>query len=111
MTADEQSDAAYADLINTSMDQRGIDELSEGKLTTFQKCLDGLKEFSLFQPKKNYFIFIHIEELELLDRGGQMWESGSTEKENKKGLVGDLFNVFKAFSGGAHITKNKYGET
>ena len=40
-----------------------------------------------------------------------MWESGSTEKENKKGLVGDLFNVFKAFSGGAHITKNKYGET
>lgn len=80
MTADEQSDAAYADLINTSMDQRGIDELSE-------------------------------EELELLDRGGQMWESGSTEKENKKGLVGDLFNVFKAFSGGAHITKNKYGET
>ena len=31
MTADEQSDAAYADLINTSMDQRGIDELSDGK--------------------------------------------------------------------------------
>ena len=28
LTADEQSDAAYADLINTSMDQRGIDELS-----------------------------------------------------------------------------------
>jgi hypothetical protein len=28
-TADEQADAAYADLINTTMDQRGIDELSE----------------------------------------------------------------------------------
>ena len=57
------------------------------------------------------FIFIRIEELDMLDRGGQMWESGSTEKENKKGLVGDIFNVLKAFSGGAHITKNKYGET
>ena len=32
LSADEQRDAAYADLINTSMDQRGIDELSQGEL-------------------------------------------------------------------------------
>jgi hypothetical protein len=31
-TADEQSDAAYADLINTSMDQRGLEELSDEEL-------------------------------------------------------------------------------
>lgn len=31
-TADEQSDAAYADLINTSMDQRGLEGLSEEEL-------------------------------------------------------------------------------
>ena len=80
LTADEQSDAAYADLINTSMDQRGIEELSE-------------------------------EELDLLNKGGSMWEQDSKSKVNKKGFVGDLINVIKAVSGGAQIEKNKYGET
>ena len=71
---------------------------------------------AVFFPKNLFYqslcnVLAHIEELELLERGGQMWESGSTERENKKGLLGDIFNVLKAFSGGAHITKNEYGET
>lgn len=78
-TADEQSDAAYADLINTSVDQRNI------SLTD--------------------------EDLELLERGGKMWESGSKEKQQRGGILGDLFNVISALSGGAHIAKNKFGET
>ena len=79
-TADEQSDAAYADLINTSVDQRGI-ELSK----------NDLKE---------------------LNKGGKMWEKGATTGDKRKlGLLSDLGNVFKALSGGAHIEKNKFGET
>jgi hypothetical protein len=78
-TAEEQSDAAYADLINTSVDQRGLD-LSD----------DDLKE---------------------LNKGGKMWEKGATTAESKMGLFSDLSNVWKALSGGAHIEKNKYGET
>lgn len=79
-TADEQSDAAYADLINTSMDQRGIRSLSE-------------------------------DDLAALEQGGKMWEKGSKDRENKLGLFGDLANLLGALSGGAHIEKNKYGET
>lgn len=79
-TADEQSDAAYADLILTSMDQRGIDELDE-------------------------------EDVEMLTKGARMWESGATEQANKAGLLGDLASLFKALGGGAHIVKNKFGET
>ena len=78
-TADEQSDAAYADLINTSIDQRQISELSE----------DDLKQ---------------------LERGGKMWEKGSIST-TKKGFFGDALELFKALSGGAHIEKNKFGET
>ena len=79
-TADEQADAAYADLINTSIDQRGI-ELSQ----------NDLKE---------------------LNKGGKMWEKGATTGDKRKlGLLSDLGNVFKALSGGAHIEKNKFGET
>ena len=80
LTADEQSDAAYADLINTSMDQRGIKELTDKDLIA-------------------------------LELGGKMWEVESKSKTNKKGLIGDIFNVIKAVSGGAQIVKNKYGET
>ena len=80
LTADEQSDAAYADLINTSMDQRGIKELTDKDLIA-------------------------------LELGGKMWEAESKSKTNKKGLIGDIFNVIKAVSGGAQILKNKYGET
>ena len=95
------------------MEQRGIGELSEGKFIICHAYRLALQ--CSFLKKKNYQslcnVLAHIEELELLDRGGQMWESGSTKKENKKGLLGDIFNVLKAFSGGAHITKNEYGET
>lgn len=75
----DAADAAYADLINTSIDQRGID-LSD----------DDLKE---------------------LNKGGKMWEKGATTSESKMGLLSDLSNVWKALAGGAHIEKNKYGET
>ena len=50
------------------------------------------------------------EELELLTKGGKMWEKGSTDKR-RTGLLGDLKNVFNALAGGAHIEKNKFGET
>lgn len=79
-TADEQSDAAYADLINTSIDQRGIDELSE-------------------------------DELKRLEKGGKMWEKGSKSNEPKTGFLGEVVELFKALNGGAHIEKNKFGET
>jgi hypothetical protein len=78
-TAEEQAEAAYADLINTSIDQRGID-LSEN-------------------------------ELKDLNRGGKMWEKGSTTRKNKFGLFSDLANAFEALAGGAHIEKNEFGET
>jgi len=79
-TADEQSDAAYADLINTSMDQRGINSLSE-------------------------------EDLKNLNKGGKMWEKEAKSKEPKSGFLGEVFELFKALNGGAHIEKNKFGET
>ena len=77
-TADEQSDAAYADLINTSIDQRGLD--------------------------------ISDDDIKDLEKGGTMWEKTS-RKTPKLGLFGAAGELFKALSGGAHIEKNKYGET
>jgi len=79
-SAEEQSAAAYADLINTSMQQRGINSLSLNETTS-------------------------------LERGGRMWEKNSLTEKNKLGLLGDVFSVLKAFVGGAHIEKNKFGET
>lgn len=37
LTADEQSDAAYADLINTSMEQRRVDRLTPEQLVELEK--------------------------------------------------------------------------
>lgn len=39
------------------------------------------------------------EELQLLSRGGKMWEEGSKSKSNRKGLFGDVFNALKAVAG------------
>jgi hypothetical protein len=39
------------------------------------------------------------EELQLLSRGGRMWEEDSKSKSNRKGLFGDVFNAFKAVAG------------
>ena len=77
-TADEQSDAAYADLINTSIDQRKLD--------------------------------ISSEEIKNLEKGGTMWEK-SSRNSPKMGIFGAAGELFKALSGGAHIEKNKFGET
>lgn len=80
-TADEQAQAAYADLIITTFDQRGINEdMTE-------------------------------EDLKKLMKAGTMWENEATTQNNKIGIFGDFLNVFKAFMGGAHIEKNKFGET
>lgn len=79
----EAAEAAYADLILTSIDQRELeDELDE-------------------------------EDLADLSRGGTMWEKGAKDKQNSKkgGFVGDLFNALSALSGGAHIVKDENGET
>ena len=77
-TAEEQAEAAYADLIKTSVSQRGI---------------------SLSDSDKSE-----------LAKGGRMWEEGSTSK-NSGGLLQNMKNVVEALSGGAHISKNEYGET
>ena len=77
-TADEQSDAAYADLINTSIDQRKLD--------------------------------ISNEDIKSLEKGGTMWEK-SSRNSPKMGILGAAAELFKALSGGAHIEKNKFGET
>lgn len=79
-TSEEQMEAAYADLINTTVDQRRINELSS-------------------------------EEMKVLSRGSTMWEDNVKTKRNKFGILGDLFNVFKALNGGAHIEKDKFGRT
>ena len=78
-TADEQADAAFADIIYSSMQQRGITELSE-------------------------------DEKALLAKGATMWEKGAM-KEKKSSLFGNILSVVEALSGGAHITKNEFGET
>ena len=78
-TADEQSDAAYADLILGSMDQQGIDELDEARLRE-------------------------------LSQAARMWEP-TAKPRRSFGLLGDLGTLWTALSGGAHIVKNKYGET
>ena len=79
-SADEQSDAAYADLINTTMEQRGLNDLGK-------------------------------EEKQKLERGGRMWEKNSLTEKNRLGIFGDILSVMTAFVGGAHIEKNKFGET
>ena len=79
----EAAEAAYADLILTSIDQRELEgELQEDDLAD-------------------------------LSRGGTMWEDGVKEKRNSKkgGFVGDLFNALSALAGGAHIVKDENGET
>jgi len=75
-SAEEQAEAAYADLILTSS---GSNQLTDS-------------------------------ELQALEKGGTMWESESKET-NKLGKVGDIFSLAKALLGGAHIVKNKFGET
>jgi len=79
-SAEEQADAAFADLIIASMDQQGIKELSDDDLIA-------------------------------IARGGSMWEESSTNRRNQLGFLGDLTNALFALFGGAHIEKNKYGET
>ena len=37
LSADEQADAAYADLINTSIDQQGISSLSESEISSLNR--------------------------------------------------------------------------
>jgi hypothetical protein len=77
----EAADAAYADLILTSVDNREL-ELGD-------------------------------EDLKDLERGGTMWEDGAKDRVNSKkgGFVGDVFNALSALAGGAHIVKDKNGET
>lgn len=77
------AEAAYADLILTSIDQRELQE---------ELCEEDLADLS---------------------RGGTMWEDGAKDRQNSKkgGFVGDLFNALSALTGGAHIVKDKNGET
>lgn len=82
LTADEQSDAAYADLINTSMDQRGIEELSKEELESLQRGGKMWEKGCKEEPPVKKF-----------------------------GLLGDAAELFKALSGGAHIVKDQFGRT
>ena len=79
----EAAEAAYADLILTSIDQRELEEE------------------------------LGDEDLAALSKGGTMWEDGAKEIRNDKkaGFMGDLFNALSALAGGAHIVKDENGET
>lgn len=55
---------------------------------------------------------LNEDDLRDLERGGRMWEEGSKTRTSKKGsIIGDIFNALSALSGGAHIVKDKNGET
>jgi len=94
-TADEQADAAYADLINSSMDQRSggfvwhsfTSSTSSIDLSLHCRGIDRLTD----------------EELMMLSRGAQMWERGSTVQKRTLGILGDLMNLIAAVSGSMNM--------
>jgi len=102
--SDEQADAAYADLINTTMQQRGIDNLTNDEMERLDK---GGTMYVFFH---SYF-FIAYSLVPSLTYLCFRWEKGAKTTVNKLGLFGDIMNAFKALSGGAHIEKNEFGET
>jgi hypothetical protein len=51
-TAEEQAEAAFADMINTSMDQRGIESLSEGELENLSRGGQMWEKGSTTQKRK-----------------------------------------------------------
>ena len=97
--SDEQSDAAYADLINTTMQQRGIDNLSTEEMERLDK---GGTMYAVYHSFNSTHSLTYLYE---------RWEKEAKTTVNKLGLFGDIMNALKALSGGAHIEKNKFGET
>ena len=51
------------------------------------------------------------DDINALKKGGTMWETGAKTKNSKGGVIGDIFNALTALGGGAHIVKDKNGET
>ena len=82
LDAFEAAEAAYADLINTSMDHRNIDDLSEEELAKLSKG------GTMWES-----------------------EAKMEEKQQPKGIIGNFLNILGAVGGGAQIVKNEYGET
>lgn len=81
LDAFESADAAYADLINTSIDQRNI-TLSDEQLRALEKGGSMWESGAITQTR-----------------------------EQSGGILGDLRSTLGALFGGAQIEKNKYGET
>lgn len=82
LDAFEAADAAYADLINTTMDTYNLDNLSDQEL---EELVQGAQ---MWEPGAR-----------------------NDEKNKSKGFLGDLLNLLGAVGGGAHIEKNEFGET
>ena len=88
-TADEQADAAYADLINTSMDQRFLINMHCFP-HSFSNC--SLHKYRGISELSN-------DELNALTKGGYMWEKNAVSQTRTFGIFGDLINVLKAVAG------------
>lgn len=82
LDAFEAADAAYADLINTTMDTYNMDDLSDEEL---EDLAQGAQMWES--------------------------DAKNDDKNKSKGFFGDLVNLLGAVGGGAHIEKNEFGET
>ncbi len=81
------------------MQQRGIDNLSSEEMERLDKG-------------GTMYVFYHSFTItHLLIYSYERWEKDAKTTVNKLGLFGDIMNALKALSGGAHIEKNKFGET
>jgi hypothetical protein len=103
--------AAYADMINTTIDQKGI-SLSEKELLNlnrggrmWEEGLQNLNYVLMSFRIRHYLVFF------LNSQSYHVNVLGAITSKNKFGILSDLSNLWKALSGGAHIEKNEFGET
>lgn len=103
--------AAYADMINTTIDQKGI-SLSEKELLNlnrggrmWEEGLQNLNNVLMSFRIRHYLVFF------LSSQSYHVNVLGAITSKNKFGILSDLSNLWKALSGGAHIEKNEFGET
>ena len=103
--------AAYADMINTTIDQKGI-SLSEKELLNlnrggrmWEEGLQNLNNVLMSFRIRHYLVFF------LNSQSYHVNVLGAITSKNKFGILSDLSNLWKALSGGAHIEKNEFGET
>ena len=103
--------AAYADMINTTIDQKGI-SLSEKELLNLNRGGRMWEEGLL--NSNNVLMSFRIRHYLVFFLNSQLYHVdvlGAITSKNKFGILSDLSNLWKALSGGAHIEKNEFGET